>query len=52
MWSVNRVMQMQMIESGSRDAHRFLYLQHTARDFASRFKNEVLIFFRFGKTIP
>jgi len=42
MMSVNRVM-MQMINLAGKSSHRFLYLQHTANDFASRQKR-VLIF--------
>ncbi len=45
--SVNRVM-MQMINLAGKSSHRFLYLQHTADDFASRQKTS-LDFFSFRK---
>jgi len=34
--SVNRVIAMQMIELAGKCSHRFLYLQHTEENFASR----------------
>jgi len=40
MMSVNRVMVLRMINLAGKISHRFLYLQHTTNDFASREKNE------------
>ncbi|MDQ3751052.1 MAG: hypothetical protein M3367_18845 [Acidobacteriota bacterium] len=44
MMSVNRVAVMQMINLAGKSSHRFLYLQHTADDFASRQKTSLDFF--------